>query len=233
MKFAKLVCALLIVSAPIQNAYSWGLSDLTDSASDLTDSASDLTKDCNGDKKCEKDQDKARIIAAGTAAAAIIAAMVINYKSEQTQNEESVRKEYLKTNKNIPDYSTTVSYESNSLNKSVVAGKKVTVKSESLVIPGMKDKTAKIVEKLVIYDNTDSSIELSSLEKPVNPAPHSAGRYNSEFSFTLPEGMPQGVYPVKTTLILNGKEVREKYNNVQLVIQIDHFGTPTIQMAGL
>lgn len=226
MNCVKLICALLIVSAPIQNAYSWGIND-------LTDYADDLTKDCKGEKKCEKDQKEARIIVAGTAAVTIIAAMVINYKSEQTQNEDSVTKEYLKTNKKIPDYSTTVSYESSSLNKSVVAGRKITVKSESMVIPGMKDKTAQIVEKLIIFDNDDNTVELSSLEKPVNPAPHRAGRYESEFSFTLPEGMPQGVYPVKTILLLNGKEVREKYNKVQLVIQIDNSGTPTIMMAGL
>ena len=39
--------------------------------------------------------------------------------------------------------------------------------------------------------------------------------------FALPEGMPQGVYPVQTTLSLNGELAGDNSRKLQLVLYID------------
>ena len=51
-----------------------------------------------------------------------------------------------------------------------------------------------------------------------------AGHYTNEFTFTLPEGLPQGVYPIKTTLILNGEENKTINNDLQLVLEVNSTG---------
>lgn len=188
---------------------------------------SSSSKDC--DKKCKKKKKRDRNLAIGAAAITIIAAMVIKYKSTEVRNEDTVVKSYTKKNKKLPQYSTALSYDSNALPSDVVKpGKKVHVKSDILVVPGREDKTAKIEEKLTIYDNVKNTLELKSLVKAVNPNPHYAGEYQSEFTFTLPEGMPQGVYPVKTTLLLNGKEVKSDQTQLQLVMNVDVNGEAQI-----
>ena len=81
-----------------------------------------------------------------------------------------------------------------------------------------------IEEQIVIFDNEDTTKELKSLTKVVNGETKRAGRYANEFSFTLPEGLPQGVYPIKTTLLLNGKTAKASSNDIQLVLHVDNLG---------
>jgi hypothetical protein len=65
---------------------------------------------------------------------------------------------------------------------------------------------------------------LKNFIKPVNEKTKTGGRYKNEFSFTLPEGLPQGVYPIKTELLLNGAVVDTANNDIQLVLQVDPLG---------
>ena len=53
--------------------------------------------------------------------------------------------------------------------------------------------------------------------KAVNKDTKKCGAFENEFTFTLPKGMPQGVYPIKTAVIINGVESTQVDSRMQLV----------------
>ena len=188
----------------------------------------DKSSDCKkGDKDCErKEKIKAKAKALGIAATAkLIADIAIEFKSVKISDETKAVNEYKKIHKTLPKEPLASEYLSNAHPGNVIeSGKKIAIRSSIVVVPGTKVKTAFIQEKLSIYDNEDHSKELKSLTKPVNEKTKRGGHFRNEFSFKLPVGIPQGVYPVKSTLFLNGKEVEDKKNDLQLVLHIDRLG---------
>ena len=183
-------------------------------------------KDCKKSadrKKCEKEKKLttgAKVIAVGVAAK-LIYDMVIEYKAKQTTSEESVVADYKKQNKELPAVAEVVEYSSSLKPGAVVnAGKPVKVASSLVVVPGKDGKAVEIKEQIDIHDNEDNSKVLKTLTKVVNKG-KKAGAYNNEFRFTLPVGMPQGVYPIKTAVLLNGKVAKPSNNKMQLVLNVD------------
>ena len=161
------------------------------------------------------------MVAAKTAE--LIRDMFIEYSSEQTKTEEEVSDEYEEKNGTLPDITTVSSYQSEILpGLSVTPGTKVLIKSVIEVIPGKDGAASKIEESLSIYDSEDTSLVLKTMTKPAAQGTTKGGEYHSEFSFALPEGLPQGVYPVKSTLLLNGELVGDKSHDLQLVLRVGH-----------
>ena len=183
--------------------------------------------DCSASKdkkKCEdnkKKKEAVKIIATGVAAM-IITDMVIHYHSQQTSSEEQIKKEYMLTHKTLPKEPQVVKYTSSIKPGQIVkAGKEVLVDSKLVVIPGTKTKTTNIQEQITIYDNEKHDKSLVSLTKPVNKKTRKSGAFKDEFKFTLPVGLPQGVYPIKTLVLLNGKAAKPVNNKMQLVLNVD------------
>lgn len=209
--------ALLLSS----NSHAFGINDLKDSL--------DKSDKCKaGDQACKNREHLKTTakVAAIAIAAKYITEMVIEYRSKNISDEEAVSKEY-KTghDNNLPDQPVASVYTTTTLPSAVVQpGKKVTIQSDMVVVPGRKQKDTLIEERLSIFDNEDNTKELKSLTKAVNEETKRAGRYSNEFSFTLPEGLPQGVYPIKTALLLNGKVAQSANNDIQLVLHVDNVG---------
>ncbi len=152
-------------------------------------------------------------------AAKLIYDMVIDYKTEQTSNENQVINKYKKTHKTLPKTPVLVAYESSiKPGDLVTAGNKISVSSSLEVVRGQNKATIVIQEKVTIFDNEDNNKELKSMVKVVNQETQKCGGFKNEFTFTLPKGMPQGVYPVTTTIIIDGKEFSPVNNKMQLVI---------------
>ena len=194
---------------------------------DVSKTLSGGGNDCSASKdkkKCEdnaKRQEAAKIIAKG-AAAMMVTDMVIQYRSIQTSSEEKVKKEYMLTHKALPKEPQVVKYTSSIKPGQIVkAGKEVLVDSELVVIPGTKTEATEIQEQITIYDNENNDKSLISLTKPVNKKTRKSGAFKNDFKFTLPIGMPQGVYPIKTLVLLNGKSVNPVSNKMQLVLNVD------------
>lgn len=197
-------------------------------------SLNDLKNNIDRSHKCDSNDQScknmehlkaAARVAAVAVAVTVLTKMVINHRSERIAKEEQVAAEYKAQNTALPTEPMATEYSTKTLPGNVVEpGKEVTVQSDIVVIPGAKQKTALIEESIVIYDNEDNTKELKNFTKPVNQKTKRGGRYQNEFSFTLPEGLPQGVYPIKTELLLNGKIVDTSNNDIQLVLHVDESG---------
>jgi hypothetical protein len=195
----------------------------------------DLTKKLGGDVDCSKSEnkkkckDKQKIKAIGKiieigAAATAIREMIIHYRVQQTYTEDKVVKEYKLKHKQLPPEPQVLEYSSTIKPGEIVkAGKEVLVGSKLVVIAGQKSKTTDIKERITIYDNEKKDKELISLTKPVNEKAGKAGAFENEFKFTLPVGMPQGVYPIKTLVLLNGKVEKPTSHKMQLVLNVDEY----------
>lgn len=183
--------------------------------------------DCSGSsdpKKCKKEHElktAAKIAAIGIAAK-LIADMIIDYRASQTSAEEQVVQDYKKKHQALPAEPEVVEYTSSVKPGEVVkAGKEVLISSHLVVVPGVNSKAIDIQEQITIYDNEKNDNTLKSLTKPVNEKSKKSGAFNNEFKFTLPVGMPQGVYPIKTLVTVNGKAAKPSSNKMQLVLNVD------------
>lgn len=184
--------------------------------------------------KCKSDdqgcKNRQHLLAAAKVAAVVVAVkyisdMVIEHHAKKVADEDGVAKDYKTQHQNLPEKPQASAYSTNALPGSVVQpGKKVVIQSDIVVVPGRVQQETLIQERLAIFDNEDNTKELKSLTKDVNEETKRAGHYTNEFTFTLPEGLPQGVYPIKTTLIINGEESKTINNDLQLVLEVNAFG---------
>jgi hypothetical protein len=197
-------------------------------------SLNDLKKDIDQSGKCKKDDKdciaKEKLKAAGRVAAIGLAAklitdMIVHYKSKEVSNEKQVAEEYKKEHKTLPKEPIVAEYLAKSdPDKVVKSGSKVTVHSDIVVVPGSEKQEALIEEQLAIYDNENHDDMIKSLKKEVNAKTKRGGHFQNDFSFTLPQEMPQGIYPVSTTLWLNGKQANQQKKELQLVLYVDPQG---------
>jgi hypothetical protein len=158
-------------------------------------------------------------IIAVSVAAKIIYDMIIEHRAEQTKDVDQVANQYKRQYKELPDEPTLVNYQTFIEPGSVVnPGHKVSVVSTLEVVPSKHKDAVAIEEKITIYDNQDPTKELKSLIKQVNRDTGKCGAFKNEFTFTLPQGMPQGIYPIKTTVIIDGKEYAPVETKMQLVL---------------
>lgn len=176
---------------------------------ELVKSAKDAAKDTA--------KDTAREIAAETTAQ-MIRGMIVGYTTEQTQSDTEVAEQYKKEYGDLPANARVSSYRTEiQPGASVSPGTEVKVRSWIEVTPGRSGNRPVLEERLTIWDNEDNSIALKSMTKA---AGERAGAFRGEFTFTLPEGLPQGVYPVSTDLMLNGDRVRDQKHRLQLVLHV-------------
>jgi len=182
------------------------------SVKDLGGSVKDAAKDCKEDK-----QDCAKKVIAVTAAVALIAEMVINAKSERKKTAEQVRKEYLEKNKALPKAPKLVSFDVKLDPEKAPRGSKVSFVAEIVVVSGI-NKNPKIEQILQIYDAEKPGEILKSARKVVNTDDNESGKFTNQFSFTMPKGMPEGLYPLATELLIDGKSIEAKKSKMQLVM---------------
>jgi hypothetical protein len=211
---------LLLSAAFLHSSHAFDLTDLKRTV--------DKSYKCkSGDQGCKNREHLKAVakVAAVAVAVTLITKMVIKHRSERLAKEKQVADEYKAQNNSLPTEPMATEYVTKTLPGSVVEpGKEVIIQSDIVVVPGTKQKTALIEERIAIYDNEDHTKELKNFTKPVNEKTKRGGRYQNEFSFTLPEGLPQGVYPIKTELLLNGKVVDSSDNDIQLVLQVNELG---------
>ena len=164
------------------------------------------------------------VVAIGVAAK-LIYDMVVDYQSKQVNDEGQVVERYKKTHGSLPQEPVLVNYESTIMPGSVVtAGNDISIQSKLEVVRSASSRNVDIQEKIIIFDNEDNSKELKSLTKVVNRDTNTSGAFENEFTFKLPKGMPQGIYPVQTTVIVDGKAYAPVNSQMQLIYKFDGQG---------
>lgn len=157
------------------------------------------------------------VVAVGIAAK-LIYDMVVEYQSQQVNDESQVVTRYKEQYGSLPLQPVLVDYASSIRpGKVVTAGKQISIVSNLEVVRGASSRNVDIQEKITIFDNEDNSKELKSLTKVVNEQTKASGAFQNEFTFKLPKGMPQGVYPVRTTVIVDGIAQTPVDSQMQLI----------------
>ena len=157
------------------------------------------------------------VVAVGIAAK-LIYDMVVDYQSKQVNDESQVVKRYKKQHGDLPESPVLVEYESSIEPGDVVeAGNQISIVSNLEVVRSSVSRKVEIKEKITIFDNEDNDKELKSLTKVVNEDTNASGAFENEFTFKLPKGMPQGVYPVRSTVIVDGVAQTPVNSQMQLI----------------
>jgi len=196
----------------------FGLGDLTGKVQEKV-----TGEDCSkaADKKKCQTNSAVKGAAIGVAAEAI-RQMVIEFSTTRVASQKDVVEKYKVKNKELPEKTTVAFYNTTAAPGLVVkSGNKVAIDTTFEVIPGRKEaKNILIEENISIHDNEDNSKVLNSLTKAVNDPGKKAGSFKNEFKFTMPVGLPQGVYPITTTLLVNKQEMKHGKNDIQLVLRV-------------
>jgi hypothetical protein len=146
---------------------------------------------------------------------ASLACVAWNYNVKQTKTAEQVQTEYKAANLGqLPERSKVTRYETRfDPSAKVPPGGKLTVVSLIEVVQGSKDQKPLLEEELTLVRPDGSEVKS---RKKANEN-QGAGAYMTSYSMTMPTGVPQGVYPVKTALFMNGVKVASKDMSMQVV----------------
>ena len=151
-------------------------------------------------------------------AAKLIYDMVVDYQSKQVNDEGEVIEKYKLEHGELPNEPQLVAYESSIQPGDVVTARNdISILSTLEVVRSINTRALTIEEKITIFDNEDNSKELKSYIKTVNAETNASGAFENKFTFQLPKGMPQGIYPVRTEILVNGKAYAPVNNQMQLV----------------
>lgn len=169
----------------------------------------------------ETAKDTARQVVVQTTAQ-MVRDMIIGYTIEQVRSDDEVAKDYEREHGDLPENTRVASYRTEiQPGTSVSPGTEVKVRSWIEVVPGRSGDRPTIEERLTIWDNEDNTVALKSMTKAAGKR---GGAFSGEFTFALPEGLPQGVYPVSTDLMLNGERVGDQKHGLQLVLWVSPAG---------
>lgn len=155
-----------------------------------------------------------------------LACVAFNYHTEQVKSAQQVEQDYKAANRGrLPAQATLVKYETAFTPPSIRPGQKAQTSSYIEVAAGTKDAQPVIEEELTLYRPSGEVIK--TVRKPVSGTASGAGGFKNSFSIPMPEGVPQGVYPVKTALYLNNQRVAGQ--NIKL--QVAQNGQASVVLA--
>ncbi|MFV1982575.1 MAG: hypothetical protein ACC657_03465 [Thiohalomonadales bacterium] len=209
---------LITLSISLLSAFDFGSvsKSIDKTVKDVAPSDCSKSKNKSNCEKGEAISTAGKVVAIGIAAK-LIYDMAVSFTSTSTKSEDAVVSAYRKKYGKLPKTPKVTVYNSSLKPGDIVSvGKKVRVVSNIEVVRSEKSPDMVVEEKFSIYDSEDNSKVMKSLVKPVKSK--KSGGYKNEFVFTLPQGMPQGIYPIKSVAIVNGKEIKPAKNNMQLVL---------------
>jgi outer membrane lipoprotein SlyB len=150
-------------------------------------------------------------IGAGIGAFACIA---YNYHSRKVRDAKSVEKQYARERGSLPSSNTVSDYRSElSPSNTVRSGSSAQMQSRVTVISGTHDASPQLKEQLTLY-SPDGKV-LSTVNKQAT-AVDGTGEYETNFNFDLPKGIEEGRYTMRSTLFMDGKQVRT--NEVPMLV---------------
>ena len=146
---------------------------------------------------------------------AALACAGLNYQAQQVKSAKQVQDEYKLAHRGmLPEQATLVRYDTTFPPSSLRGGQMAQTASYIEVAPGSRDMTPTVEEELTLYKPNGALLQ--TVRKPVS-ATNGSGAFRGGFSIPLPQGVPQGIYPIKTALYLNGQRVAGQNNTLQVV----------------
>ena len=158
--------------------------------------------------------------AAAGAAIGALACVAYNYYTKQTKTAQQVTNEYKAANKGtVPTTATVTKFNAHvAPTATVQAGKTVTVASNIEVVPGTSNPRPSVEQEIALY--SPDGAQAGKARKPASQTA-GGGAFETSFRFSLPQGVPQGVYPVKSQLYVDGKPVAGADTRFQVVVGPD------------
>jgi hypothetical protein len=160
----------------------------------------------------DKNRGKGALIGAGLGA---LACVVVNAVSRQTKSAEQVETEYRSQHAGQlpPSEPVVEAYQVNvNPDNRVRAGEKVRVVSNMTVVRGSTRSVDEVKEVLTLSGSGGTK----TLEKTASERPGS-GAYENTFNLSFPKDVESGTYPIKTQLLVNGKQAAERKQNLVVV----------------
>lgn len=163
------------------------------------------------------DRLKGAALGAGIAS---LACAAWNYNVKQTKTAEQVQTEYKTVNAGrLPTESKVTSFTTKfEPNGNVKPGGRMVAVSNIEVVQGT-DGVKPVIEEELTLVKPDGT-EQKSPKKIANEA-SGGGAFQTTFSMNMPQGVPQGIYPVKTALYVNGKPAGTNKLSMQVVANPD------------
>ncbi|HZW26236.1 MAG TPA: hypothetical protein VFF26_12195 [Gallionella sp.] len=149
------------------------------------------------------DNNRAAGAAVGAALGAL-ACVIVTANTTQTKQEAEVQSAYKKAHRGTLPANIVVDKYQTSVSQNVTIGKPFRTDSEVVVIPGKNQPVNKVEEQITMFD--PSGKQFKQGKKTL--AESGGGAWNNSFTATLQPGVPQGVYPIKTALFVNGNLVK-------------------------
>ncbi|MGF6739725.1 hypothetical protein [Paraburkholderia atlantica] len=149
----------------------------------------------------------------------------VNVRSRQVRTAAQVDHDYIVRRGALPPQPQLVAYNVQVGNQAV-RGKPFIVNTEVELVNGRYQQIHDVKEQIVLLDPKGQPFKNGT--KPLESQNASGGRFENSFELTLPQGVSQGVYAMKTNLYVNGQLVASRDLSTQLVI--DH-GEATVVAA--
>ena len=162
--------------------------------------------------------DRARGAALGAGLAAL-ACVAVSYSSSQVKSSQQVNDEYrMRTGSELPAEATVTRFDTR-LDPSgqVRSGVPITMNSYIEVAQGTRAQSPLIEQEVVLYDPNGKEVTRTRKRANSNGA---AGGFNTAFKFQMPEGVLQGVYPIRTAVYIDGKQRGQKQGYLQIVLNV-------------
>ncbi|MDN4057368.1 hypothetical protein QPK31_03910 [Massilia sp. YIM B02769] len=141
--------------------------------------------------------------------------VAINARSRQTKSAAQADQEYLRARGRMPREPEVVAYTP-VLNSAVVKrGQPFVVSSTVELVNGSTRRVEEVREEIVVLDPSGAPFKQGS--KAVASTNRSSGRFENSFELTLPQGVSQGMYGLKTNLYVNGRLAASRDLRTQLV----------------
>lgn len=153
--------------------------------------------------------------------------VAVNARSRQTKTAAQADSDYRRARGTLPAEPVVVSYTPQLSSGVAQRGKPFMVTSAIELVNGSVQPVNEVREEIIVLDPKGEPFKQGSKSLANNN--RSAGRFENSFELTLPAGVSQGMYGIKTNLYVNGKLAASRDLRTQLVW--DGNGTETTLVA--
>jgi uncharacterized protein YcfJ len=139
----------------------------------------------------------------------------VNVRSRQIKTAEQTDRDYIRARGDLPAQPTVIAYDVKTDGVGQ-RGKPILITTTVEVVNGRTQQVQSMEERLVIVSPDGTPFKNGS--KPLVATNASGGRFENQFELKIPDGVTQGVYPMRANLLVNGQQVAARDLQTRLVL---------------